>query len=98
MNESTTMSTFATIQQGVAHADGILTLSEDLVRFTANNTQLGLGPIEFSRDSIQSITRCFAKGGGFIPVGRDSIEIRLKNDKKYQFILAEPHSWIDELS
>ncbi|MCE2572955.1 hypothetical protein [Motilimonas eburnea] len=90
-------STIATVQQGVARADGKLVLTGDEVRFTPFNQQLGLGPYVFKPEQISTVTRCLGKGGGIIPITTDAIRVTLVDQQVYEFIVAEPDSWITAL-
>ncbi|MFO6425065.1 hypothetical protein [Motilimonas sp. KMU-193] len=89
---------FASVQQGVARADGKLVLTGEEVRFTPFNQQFGLGPYVFKPQQISTVTRCLGKGGGIIPITTDAIRITLDNQQVYEFIVAEPDSWITALT
>lgn len=91
-------SSIATIQAGVARADGKLSLTDSEVTFVPFNQQFGLGPYRFSSSDIVSVEKCFGKGGGIIPVTTDAIRITLSNEKVYEFIVTEPTQWIAALT
>ncbi len=98
MSDSTTIASVATVQVGVARADGTLSLTDSEVIFEPFNQQFGLGPYAFKRSDIASVTPCLGKGGGIIPLTTDAIRIRLANAQVYEFIIAEPKRWIERLT
>ncbi len=57
-------SSLATVQMGVAKADGKLSLTTTALSFVPFNAQLGLGPYHFQRDTIISVEPAVGKGGG----------------------------------
>ena len=94
MQAITIKSTTATIQKGAIKADGKFTLTDSDVTFTAFNTQFGLGPYTFSRREIVKVSKCTGKVVGILPYTHDAIEIVLKDDAKYQFIVSNPIEWV----
>ncbi|EKE77809.1 hypothetical protein [Gallaecimonas xiamenensis] len=87
----------ATVQDGVAKADGKLSLTDSEVAFFPFNDQFGLGPYRFQRSEIASVVKCLGKGGGIIPITTDAIRITLLNELRYEFIVAEAEEWIAAL-
>ncbi|GAB6262618.1 hypothetical protein [Photobacterium sp. R1] len=98
MSEKIIQSSVATVQIGVARADGKLSITDSDVTFVPFNQQFGLGPYRFSRHEIASVVQCFGKGGGIMPVTRDAIRITLSSEQVYEFIIAEPKQWVKALS
>ncbi|WP_258405957.1 hypothetical protein [Shewanella acanthi] len=91
-------STVATLQLGVAKADGKLTLTEDILSFVPFNHRLGLGPYCLALDEILSVEPCSGKAGGIIPITYNAIRINLSNQQSYEFILADTHKWLETLN
>ncbi|EIZ1363969.1 hypothetical protein ACJXWG_004576 [Vibrio parahaemolyticus] len=91
-------SSFATVQIGVAKADGKLSLTDTEVVFVPFNEQLGLGPYHIKRDEIKSVIQDVGKGGGIIPIITDAIRITLSNDSTFVFITANPKQWVEIFS
>ncbi len=87
-------STFATVQQGVGHSDGKLTLDAKTLNFEPFNQAFGLGPYQINRADIVHTALCHGKGGGFIPVGTTGIVVTTVDSKSYQFLLANPEHWL----
>ncbi|WP_406667502.1 hypothetical protein [Gallaecimonas sp. GXIMD1310] len=98
MTTGTIKSTTATLQVGVAKADGKLALTTDEVLFSPYNQQLGLGPYRFARSAINAVSKCLGKGGGLLPVTTDAIRVTLSNGQVYEFIVAEPEQWLTALA
>ena len=90
-------SSIATVQNGVARADGKLQLTETEVIFEPFNQLFGLGPYKFKCSEIASVGKCLGKGGGIIPLTTEAIRITLFNKQVYQFMIAQPEMWIDLL-
>ncbi len=93
----TLKSATASIQKGVARADGKLYFTGDKLIFEPFNQQFGLGPYAISCDEIVSVEPCQGRGGGLIPVTRDAMRITLSDAMTYEFILQDPTGWIDLL-
>ena len=87
-------SSIATVQNGVARADGKLQLTESEVIFEPFNQELGLGPYQFKRAEIAAVGKCLGKGGGIIPITTEAIRITLHSEQVYEFIIAQPSQWI----
>ncbi|MBR9875925.1 hypothetical protein L3V31_15500 [Vibrio sp. J1-1] len=87
-------SSTATIQVGVARADGKLSLTETKIIFEPYSQKLALGPYILKRDEIVSVEKCIGKGAGIMPVTSDAIRITLSDERAYEFIIAEPNQWI----
>ncbi|MFB2780260.1 hypothetical protein ACE017_13945 [Shewanella mangrovisoli] len=98
MQESLIKSAIATVQNGVARADGQLSVTEQMVCFSPYNKTLGLGPYQLQRKDIAKVESCWGKGGGILPVTSDAIKITLIDGSVYQFILASPQEWLNLLS
>ena len=94
MNAITIKSTTATIQQGAIKADGRFWLTNIDIHFAPFNAQFGLGPYTFSRREIVKVSKCTGKVVGILPYTHDAIEIVLKDDAKYQFIVSNPIEWV----
>jgi len=94
MNAITIKSTTATIQQGAIKADGRFWLTKTDIHFAPFNAQFGLGPYTFSRREIVKVSKCTGKVVGILPYTHDAIEIVLKDDAKYQFIVSNPIEWV----
>ncbi|MBY5921442.1 hypothetical protein [Ferrimonas balearica] len=58
MSDEVITSAVATVQAGVARADGKLSLTDSDVTFELFNQQFGLGPNRFLRNDITSGKRC----------------------------------------
>ncbi len=87
-------SVVATAQQGVGHSDGKLSLNSQALTFEPFNQAFGLGPYHISRADIVKTELCHGKGGGFIPLATQGIEVTTADSKSYQFLLAEPEQWL----
>ncbi|QSX38262.1 hypothetical protein [Shewanella sedimentimangrovi] len=98
MESQTIKSTVAAVQNGVARADGKLSLTVSDLSFVPYNTQLGLGPYSIPRGEITKVEKCLGKGGGIMPVTRDALRITLDGGKQFEFILANPEDWLALLS
>ncbi|EGM69539.1 hypothetical protein [Shewanella sp. HN-41] len=98
MQEAPIKSSVATSQNGVARADGKLSVTEHLICFSPYNKTLGLGPYELQRKDIAKVEQCWGKGGGILPVTSDAIKITLVDGSVYQFILASPQEWVNLLN
>ncbi len=95
MSEKIIKSSVATMQVGVARADGKLSLTNLEVIFEPYNRKLAFGPYLLKRDEIVSVERCIGKGAGIMPVTSDAIRITLSDERVFEFIIAEPHQWIE---
>lgn len=89
-----TFSVIATAQQGVGHSDGKLTLDAQTLTFEPFNQAFALGPYQINRSDIVNTALCSGKGGGFIPLATQGIEVTTADSKSYQFLLAEPERWL----
>ncbi|OZG72658.1 hypothetical protein BTA51_14100 [Hahella sp. CCB-MM4] len=87
----------ATIQNGVARADGKLCVTESHIHFEPYNKEFGLGPYELERKTVSKVEKCWGKGGGILPITSEAIKITLIDGTEYQFILANPEEWISLL-
>lgn len=90
-------SCYATLQLGVAKADGRLTLTDHLLHFEALNKQLQLGSYAIKLESIVHAEKSYAKAAGIIPINRSSIKIKTQENHNIEFILAEPDEWLSFL-
>ncbi len=97
MSKTLIRSSVASVQSGVAKADGTLSLTASELAFSPYNKQLGLGPYVINKNDIVSAEKCTAKGGGFIPITHDAMRITLKSEQHFEFIVSQPHAWIDAL-
>ncbi|WP_319554072.1 hypothetical protein [Vibrio sp.] len=88
-------SSVATIQVGVARADGKLSLTDAEVIFEPYNQKIALGPYILQRDEIVSVEKCIGKGAGLMPVTNDAIRITLSDERTFEFIIAEPNQWVE---
>ncbi|NMM39469.1 hypothetical protein HHO47_01060 [Pseudoalteromonas arctica] len=86
---------FATLQLGVAKADGRLTLTDNLLHFEALNKQLDLGCYAIKLNNISHVEKCVGKAGGLIPITTAGIKITTKENYHLEFILAEPDEWLN---
>ncbi len=84
----------ATAQQGVGHSDGKLSLNAHTLTFEPFNQAFALGPYHISRTDIVKTELCHGKGGGFIPLATQGIMVTTADNKSYQFLLAEPETWL----
>lgn len=98
MQAQTVKESMATVQSGVAKADGKLLVTEQDIVFEPFNKELGLGPYTFSRSQINNIDKCSGKGAGILPITADGIRITLNNHDVFEFILANPDEWLSVLS
>lgn len=87
-------SVVATAQQGVGHSDGKLTLDSRTLTFEPFSQAFALGPYYISRTDIVKTDLCHGKGGGFIPLATQGIVVTTADSKSYQFLLAEPETWL----
>ncbi|MDV6251220.1 hypothetical protein [Vibrio sp. EA2] len=87
-------SSAATIQVGVARADGKLSLTDTEFIFEPYNQKLALGPYILKRKEIISVEKCIGKGAGLMPVTSEAIRITLSDKRAYEFIIAEPNQWV----
>lgn len=85
---------YATLQLGVAKADGRLTLTDNLLHFEALNKQLGLGCYEIKLNNISHVEKSAGKAAGLIPITASGIKITTKENHHLEFILAEPDEWL----
>ncbi|ANQ21847.1 hypothetical protein BA893_09250 [Vibrio natriegens] len=85
----------ATIQVGVARADGKLSLTDTEVIFKPYSQKLAFGPYILKRDEIVSVEKCIGKGAGIMPVTSEAIRITLSDQRAYEFVIAEPNQWIE---
>lgn len=97
MQQTVIKSSNATVQNGVARADGKFWVTESDIHFEPYNTEFGLGPYKLDRQSVSKVEKCVAMGGGFIPVTTDAIKITLSDDHSYKFILAFADEWLELL-
>lgn len=88
----------ATVQQGVAKADGQVTLTQLQLGFTPYNETLGLGPYTVILSDIASVEKSVAKGAGILPLSSEAISISCKDGSRYEFILANADEWVSLLS
>ncbi|MCA0935969.1 hypothetical protein LCL85_10550 [Vibrio alginolyticus] len=95
MSEDIIKSSAATIQVGVARADGKLSLTPSEVVFKPYAQKLALGPYILKRDEITSVEKCIGKGAGIMPITSDAIRITLSDERVFEFIIAEPNQWIE---
>ncbi|WP_064435888.1 GRAM domain-containing protein [Pseudoalteromonas neustonica] len=86
---------YATLQLGVAKADGRLTLTDNLLHFEALNKQLNLGSYAIKLNNISRVEKCSGKAGGLIPITTAGIKIITKENHHLEFILAEPDEWLN---
>lgn len=98
MQAITIKSTTATIQKGAIKADGKFTLTDSDVTFTPFNMQFGLGPYTFARHEIVKVSKCLGTGAGIFPLTQDAIEVVLKDNSNYQFIVSNAEEWIKLLT
>jgi|TARA_Y100000588_G_C13971798_1_gene803300 hypothetical protein len=98
MHAHTVIESAATIQSGVAKADGKLVVTEQDIVFEPFNKELGLGPYTFSRAQINNVGKCSGKGAGILPITADGIRITLNNNDIFEFILANPDEWLSVLA
>lgn len=87
-------SSMTTVQNGVAKADGKISLTGNELRFVPFNQQLGLGPYTLKRDDICAVEKCLATGGGIFPISADALRVILNDGKRYEFILADTSEWL----
>ncbi|ENN96992.1 MULTISPECIES: hypothetical protein [Pseudoalteromonas] len=98
MQAITIKSTTATIQKGTIKADGKFWLTNTDIHFAPFNAQFGLGPYTFSRREIVKVSKCTGKVAGILPYTHDAIEVVLKDDNNYQFIVSNADEWIKLLT
>ncbi|MBR8845740.1 MULTISPECIES: hypothetical protein [Pseudoalteromonas] len=94
MTDMATVSSMATVQCGVARADGRLWATADTLHFTPFNTLLGLGPYQIDIVDVIKVEQCLGKGAGLLPLTTQAIQITLKSNQTFKFILSEPESWV----
>jgi len=64
MQETFIKSSVATIQNGVARADGKLWVTENRIHFEPYNKELGSGPYNLEQKAVSKAEKCLGKGGG----------------------------------
>ncbi|RZG14752.1 hypothetical protein EXT47_12650 [Pseudoalteromonas sp. CO342X] len=94
MTDMATISSMATVHCGVARADGRLWATAGTLHFTPFNTLLGLGPYQIDIADVIKVEPCLGKGAGLLPITAQAIQITLKSNQTFQFILSEPESWV----
>lgn len=75
MDDGYIKSATATVQNGVAKADGKLSVTTSSIHFEPYNKEFGLGPYELDRNAVVKVSKCWGKGGGILPVTSDGIEL-----------------------
>ncbi len=98
MQDTTLKSITATVQNGVAKADGKFWITETDVHFAPYNKDFGPGPLKIERSSISRVEKCSGKGAGILPITSDAIEVSLHDGSTYQFIVSNPDELIVLLS
>ncbi|OHU88048.1 MULTISPECIES: hypothetical protein [Pseudoalteromonas] len=98
MQQRTIKSTHASIQQGVAKADGTLSISAQTLTFEPFNHERGLGPYTIERAKIVKVEKCTGTGGGILPITHSAIRVILDDNHSYEFILANSELWLETLS
>ncbi|OFC71457.1 hypothetical protein [Alteromonas confluentis] len=94
MQDATLKSTTATVQNGVAKADGKFWITETEIHFSPYNKDFGLGPLKIERSSISKVEKCSGKGAGILPITTDAIEVSLLDGSSFQFIVSNPNELI----
>ncbi|TKB50516.1 hypothetical protein FCL40_05030 [Ferrimonas sediminicola] len=98
MSDKMIKSSIATVQQGVAKADGRLWLSEQQIGFEPFNHQFGLGPYRFARSEVAESETCLGKGAGVLPITTDAIRLTLADGRVFEFLVAHPREWLEALA
>ncbi|CAM3994440.1 hypothetical protein [Pseudoalteromonas byunsanensis] len=88
----------ASIQSGVAKADGMLSITDKQLTFEPFNKQIGMGPYAIDRAKIAKVEKCQGVGAGILPITDSAIRVILDDKHTYEFILAEPEQWLTMLS
>jgi hypothetical protein len=88
----------ASVQQGVAKADGQVVLTDDTLDFTPYNEGLGLGPYTVALANITKVEKTSAKGAGILPLSNDAIRISCNDGSHLEFILANADEWVSLLT
>ncbi|GAA3555125.1 hypothetical protein [Marinobacter xestospongiae] len=94
MDDGYIKSATATVQNGVAKADGKFSVTTSSIHFEPYNKEFGLGPYKLDRNAVVEVKKCWGKGGGILPVTSDGIELTLEDGSAYQFIVANPDDWL----
>lgn len=63
MDDGYIKSATATVQNGVAKADGKLSVTTSSIHFEPYNKEFGLGPYELDRNAVVKVKKCWGKGG-----------------------------------
>ncbi|WP_105168332.1 hypothetical protein [Pseudoalteromonas sp. T1lg23B] len=90
--------TNASVQNGVAKADGMLSVTDQQLTFEPFNKQIGMGPYAIDRAKIVKVEKCQGLGAGILPITESAIRVILDDKHSYEFILAEPEQWLTMLS
>ena len=98
MQDATLRSMTATVQNGVAKADGKFWITETDIHFAPYNKDYGLGPLKIERSSISKVEKCLGKGAGILPITSDAIEVSLLDGRTFQFIVSNPNELVVLLS
>ncbi|MCG7650709.1 MULTISPECIES: hypothetical protein [Alteromonas] len=98
MQDATLKSITATVQNGVAKADGKFWITETDIHFAPYNKDYGLGPLKIERSSISKVEKCLGKGAGILPITSDAIEVSLLDGSTFQFIVSNPNELVVLLS
>ena len=98
MQDATLKSITATVQNGVAKADGKFWITETDIHFAPYNKDYGLGPLKIERSSISKVEKCLGKGAGILPITSDAIKVSLLDGSTFQFIVSNPNELVVLLS
>ena len=98
MQDATLKSITATVQNGVAKADGKFWITETNIHFSPYNKGYGLGPLKIERSSISKVEKCSGKGAGILPITSDAIKVSLLDGSTFQFIVSNPNELVVFLS
>ncbi|QSX32233.1 hypothetical protein JYB87_10620 [Shewanella avicenniae] len=83
----------ATIQIGVARADGLLSLYGDDISFEPLNKQVGLGPFHLQRHDIKKVRRNISRGEHISSEDIDQLELEFTSGEVYRFIVNDSDKW-----
>ncbi|WP_434931116.1 hypothetical protein ACRWQM_02190 [Shewanella sp. HL-SH5] len=97
LSNDVTDSIDATIQKGAFRAEGTLWIEEEYLHFQPFNQDLAYGPYAIELDNIKSVTTCWSRGTGVIPVDADSIQVITLDSQKFRFILNSPKEWTEKI-
>ena len=88
----------ATLQKNAIRVDGRLSITRETLDFKPFSADSLYGPYHLPLKEIVKAETCWGKGAGILPITPDGIQVSLSNGNKYQFIVANPETWLESLT